>query len=150
MSVPNKYNGGGPLAGVVLVDASTGDPYVAGGGSGGATGPGTAANAQRVTYASDGASVPIAYPVLPTATKRTGSATTTSSQFVAANTSRRGLTIQNLSTTATLYVDEFGGTVTAGSASYTVGPLQSVSIQTQNAVTVLASTGTINLNGTEF
>lgn len=106
---------------------------------GGATGPGTSTGATRITQS-----------YLPTATKRTGTATTTSSQFVAANASRTGLSIQNLSPTATLYVDEFGGTVTAGSASYTVGPLLGITIQTQNAVTVLASTGTINLNGTEW
>lgn len=53
MGAPNRYNGGGSLAGVVLVDAATGDPYVAGGGSGGAVGPGTAAAAARVTFASD-------------------------------------------------------------------------------------------------
>lgn len=42
MAVPNRYNGGGPLAGVVLVDATTGDPYVAAAGTPPAQGSATA------------------------------------------------------------------------------------------------------------
>ena|GEM_PF-5472922 len=46
---------------VVLIDPQTGAPYRAGSGGGGsgATGPGTATDASRVTYASDGATVPV-------------------------------------------------------------------------------------------
>lgn len=52
--MPNPPNGGQPVSLTSLVD-STGAFVSVGGG---ATGPGTAAGAQRVTYASDGAPVP--------------------------------------------------------------------------------------------
>lgn len=56
--MPTAPNGGQPVSLTSLVDSSGNFVSV---GSGGATGPGTAATAQRVTYASDGAAIPVTY-----------------------------------------------------------------------------------------
>lgn len=54
--MPTAPNGGQSVSLTSLVDSSGNFVSV---GSGGATGPGTAATAQRVTYASDGATLPV-------------------------------------------------------------------------------------------
>jgi len=71
--MPVPYNAGGPAASVVLIDPTTLLPYAAGAS---ATGPGTAATATRVTYASDGSSVPVtsAAPTSVSATITSGTA----------------------------------------------------------------------------
>jgi len=131
MAVPNRYNGGGPLAGVVLVDAATGDAYTAS--------AGTAAAPAVVQTAP-----------LPTGTNRSGTATTTSGGLtVAANTARRFLVGQNISA-VNIGFNEFNGTAAIGTAgTYTVAPGVGFSISTQNAVTFIAASGTAAITMTE-
>lgn len=147
MGAPNRFNGGGPLAGVVLVDPATGDPYLAGGG---AAGPGTAATATRVTYASDGSTVPVTQGALTAGTNRSGTATTTSGGLtVAANTARRFLVGQNISAVV-IGFNEFGGTAAIGTAgTYTVAAGVPFSIATTNAVNFIAASGTAAVTMTE-
>lgn len=132
------------------VPVSAANPLPVTGGSGGATGPGTAASAGRVTYASDGATVPVTQGALTAATNRSGTATTTSGGLnVAANTSRRSLVGQNISTVS-IGFNEFNGTAEIGTAgTYTVPAGSSFSIFTTNQVNFIAASGTAAITMTE-
>lgn len=144
--MPGPYNAGQAATRTVLVDPSTGNDYAAGG----ATGAGTAATAQRVTYASDGATVPVTQGALTAGTNRSGTATTTSGGLnVAANTSRRALVGQNISA-VNIGFNEFGGTAAIGTAgTYTVPAGSSFSISTTNQVNFIAASGTAAVTMTE-
>ena len=147
--MPGPYNAG-QAARTVLVDPTTGLDYTAGGGSGGATGPGTAATAGRVTYASDGATVPVTQGALTAGTNRSGTATTTSGGLnVASNANRRSLVGQNIGT-VNIGFNEFGGTAAIGTAgTYTVPAGSSFSISTTNQVNFIAASGTAAVTMTE-
>lgn len=133
------------------VSATTPLPVtVISGGGGGATGPGTAASAGRVTYASDGVTVPVTQGALTAGTNRSGTATTTSGGLnVPANTSRRSLVGQNISTVS-IGFNEFGGAAAIGTAgTYTVPAGSSFSVSTTNQVNFIAATGTAAVTMTE-
>lgn len=136
---------------VYLVDMTTGLPASAGGGGGGATGPGTAATAARVTYASDGATVPVTQGALTTGTSRSGTATTTSGGLnVASNANRRGLVGQNISAVV-IGFNEFGGAAAIGTAgTYTVAAGSSFSVSTTGLVNFIAASGTAAVTMTEY
>lgn len=132
--------------------ASSNDPLpVTVTGGGGGTGPGTAATATRVTYASDGATVPVTQGALTAGTDRSGSATTTSGVLsVAALASRRGLVGQNISTVS-IGFNEFGGTAAIGTAgTYTVAAGSSFSISTNRLINFIAASGTAAVTMTEY
>lgn len=88
--------------------------------------------------------------ILPTATNRSGTATTTSGGLnVPANAARKTLTGQNISTVV-IGFNEFGGTAAIGTAgTYTVPAGGSFSISTQNAVNFIAASGTAAVTMTE-
>lgn len=148
--MPGPYNAGQAATRTVLVDPTTGADYVASGGGGSATGPGTAATASRVTYASDGATVPVTQGALTAATNRSGTATTTSGGLnVAANANRRSLVGQNISA-VNIGFNEFGGTAAIGTAGpYTVPAGSSFSISTTNQINFIAASGTAAVTMTE-
>lgn len=148
MTSPVQY-GTGSLGNVIDVTAATPLPVTVISG-GGVTGPGTAATATRVTYASDGATVPVTQGALTAATNRSGTATTTSGGLtVAANASRRFLVGQNISA-VTIGFNEFNGTAAIGTAgTYTVAAGSSFSISTANAVNFIAASGTAAITMTE-
>lgn len=145
--MPTVPNAGQPVALVSLVDGTTGAYASAGGG---ATGAGTAATATRVTYASDGATVPVTQGALTAGTNRSGTATTTSGGLtVAANAARRFLMGQNISA-VTIGFHEHGGTAAIGTAgTYTVAAGTPFSISTTNAVNFIAASGTAAITMTE-
>ena len=87
---------------------------------------------------------------MPAATDRSGTATTTSSTLAAANSSRRGLNIQNIGAN-NIGVNEFGGTAAIGTAgTYTLAPGASMNVRTNRAVTVIAATASTAYSATEF
>lgn len=89
-------------------------------------------------------------PPLPSATDRSGTATTSSAQLAAANTARRGLEIQNIGAN-NIGVNEFGGTAAIGTAgTYTLAPGASMRVRTNRAVNVIAATGSTAFTATEF
>lgn len=88
--------------------------------------------------------------LLPAATDRSGTATTSSNTLAAANASRRGLNIQNIGAN-NIGVNEFGGTAAIGTAgTYTLAPGASMNIRTNRAVTVIAATASTAYSATEF
>lgn len=133
---------------VYNVDMTTGLPASA---SGSAVGPGTAASATRVTYASDGSSVPVQTGALPAGTDKSGTATTTSGGLtVAPNSARRGLVGQNISAVS-IGFNEFGGTAAIGTAgTYTVAAGGGFSISTNRAINFIAASATAAVTMTEF
>jgi len=168
MSVPNRYNGGGSLSGVVLVDATTGDPYTAGGSSpaqgsttsgqtGGLVQGATTTNAPTYTTGTTNplsldpqGGLRLSYPALPASTDRSGTATTTSGGLsVAANANRKSLVGQNIGAN-NIGFNEQGGTAAIGTAgTYTVAPGASFSISTNKLVNFIAATGSTAVTMTE-
>lgn len=168
MSVPNRYNGGGPLSGVVLVDAATGDAYTAGGSSpaqgsattgqtGGLVQGATTTNAPTYTTGTTNplsldpqGGLRVSYPALPATTDRSGTATTTSGGLtVAANANRKSLVGQNISAVV-IGFNEQAGTAAIGTAgTYTVAAGASFSISTNKAVNFIAASGTAAVTITE-
>lgn len=144
--MPTVPNAGQPVSLTSLVD-SAGNYVTLGGG---AVGPGTQATAGRVTYASDGPTVPVTQGALTAANNRSGSATTTSGGLtVAANAARRFLIGQNISAVV-IGFNEFNGTAAIGTAgTYTVAAGSSFSISTANAVNFIAASGTAAVTLTE-
>lgn len=87
---------------------------------------------------------------LPAGTDRSGTATTTSGQLAAANTSRKGLNIQNIGAN-NIGVNEFGGVAAIGTAgTYTLLPNATMSIRTNRQINVIAATGNTAYAATEF
>lgn len=87
---------------------------------------------------------------LPAATDRSGTATTSNAQLAAANTSRRGLEIQNIGAN-NIGVNEFGGTAAIGTAgTYTLAPGASMRVRTNRLVNVIAATGSTAFTATEW
>lgn len=90
--------------------------------------------------------------LLGSGTDRSSSITTggTAQALAAANTSRRGLVGQNISS-ADLWVNETGGTAAAATAgSYRVAPDASFEISTNQAVSVVGATTGQKFTATEF
>lgn len=141
-----QYNAGQAPQRVVLVNPTTLDDYSAGGGGttvvagGDGTNPASAANPLPVTQAN-----------LTAGTNRSGTATTTSGGLnVAANSSRKGLVGQNIST-VNIGFNEFGGTAAIGTAgTYTVPAGASFSISTTGLVNFIAASGTAAVTMTEY
>ncbi len=122
---------------VRLIDPATGNPYRAGGASGADGSAGSAPLNTQTAF-------------LPAGTDRSGTATTSSTQIVAANASRRGLEIQNIGTN-NIGVNEFGGTAALGTAgTYTLAPGASLRIRTNRAVTAIAATASTAFTATEW
>jgi hypothetical protein len=83
-------------------------------------------------------------------TNRSGTATTTSAQLAPANTSRRGLNIQNIGAN-NIGINEFGGAAAIGTAgTYTIAPGASANVRTTNQVNVIAATASTAFTATEF
>jgi len=85
-------------------------------------------------------------------TDRSGSATTTSSVLAAANSSRKALFVQNLSTTTAIYIN-FGSAASAGSGSIKI-PAEGSFSMTENwidtqAVSVISASGTVSYTAKE-
>lgn len=107
-------------------------------------------------YALDGSANPaliavetLAFP-LTAGTNRSGTATTTSAQLAAANTSRRGLEVQNIGAN-NIGINEFGAAAAIGTAgTYTLAPGASVRIRTSNLVNVIAATASTAFTATEW
>lgn len=135
MAIGNRYNGGGPLAGVLI--EGTVDPA-----TGAVTAP-TGSTSASPTFVVGGA--------LPAGTDRSGTATTTSGGLtVAANAARRGLVGQNIGVN-NIGFNEFGGTAAIGTAgTYTVAPGVGFSIATNRAVTFVAAGGNTAVTMTEY
>jgi|688.fasta_scaffold967208_2 hypothetical protein len=99
--------------------------------------------------------MPVTGGILPvagtTATNRSGTATTTSGGLsVAANTARKALVGQNVSS-VNIGFNEFGGTAVIGAAgTYTVAPGLSFSISTSSLVNFIAASGTAAVSMTEY
>lgn len=88
--------------------------------------------------------------VLTAATDRSGTATTTSAQIVAANTARRGLEIQNIGAN-NIGINEFSGTAAIGTAgTYTLTPNSSMRVRTNRAITAIAATASTAFTATEW
>lgn len=85
------------------------------------------------------------------ATDRSGTATTTSGGLsVAANTSRKALVGQNISS-VNIGFNEVGGVAAIGTAgTYTVAPGLSFSISTSSLVNFIAASGTAAVSMTEY
>lgn len=123
-------------ANVRLIDPTTGLPYRAGGSASANGDAATPINTQT------------AY--LPAGTDRSGSATTSSAQIVAANATRRGLEIQNIGAN-NIGINEFGGTAAIGtSATYTLVPGASMRVRTNRVITAIAATATTAFTATEW
>ena len=87
---------------------------------------------------------------LPAGTNRSGTATTTSAQLAPANSSRRGLNIQNIGAN-NIGVNEFAGTAAIGTAgTYTLAPGASMNVRTNQQVNVIAATASTAFSATEF
>lgn len=87
---------------------------------------------------------------LPAGTDRSGTATTTSGTLAAANSTRRGLNIQNVGAN-NIGVNEFGGAASIGTAgTYTLTPGSSMNVRTNRLVTVIAATASTAYTATEF
>jgi hypothetical protein len=96
-------------------------------------------------------STPVTPGLLPTSTDRSGTATTTSGGLtVAANSSRRGLVGQNVSSVV-IGFNEQGGTAVIGNAgTYTVAAGAAFSVSTNKTVNFIAASGTAAVTMTEF
>lgn len=87
---------------------------------------------------------------LPAATDRSGTATTTSAQIVAANATRRGLNIQNIGAN-NIGINEFAGAAAIGTAgTYTLTPGSFLNVRTNRAIFAIAATGNTAFTATEF
>jgi len=83
-------------------------------------------------------------------TDRSGTAGTSSAALAAANTSRRGLNIQNISANV-LGINEIGNTAAIGSpGTYTLAAGASFNVRTNQAVNVIASAAGSAYTATEF
>ncbi len=83
-------------------------------------------------------------------TDRSGTAGTTSAQLAAANPSRRGLNIQNISAN-NLGINEFGGTAAIGTAgTYTLAAGATINVRTNRQINVIASAAASAFTATEF
>lgn len=81
---------------------------------------------------------------------RSGTAGTTSATLAQANSARRGLNIQNIST-GTLGINELGGVAAIGSpGTYTIPAGGSAIVRTNRQVTVIASAASSAYTATEF
>lgn len=81
-------------------------------------------------------------PALPAGTNRSGSITTggTAQQLAAANTARRALTGQNISS-GDLWINEIGGTAAVGAAgSYCIPAGGTFQVSTNRAISVVGAT----------
>jgi hypothetical protein len=88
--------------------------------------------------------------VLPAGTDRSGTAGTASAQLAAANTSRRGLNIQNISAN-TLGINEFGGAAAIGTpGTYSLAAGATVNVRTNRQINVIASAAGSAYTATEF
>lgn len=88
---------------------------------------------------------------LPAGTDRSGSITSggTAQQLAAANTSRRGLTGQNISA-GDLWINEIGGTAAADTAgSYKIASGDTFSIATNRAISIIGATTGQKFTATE-
>jgi len=108
------------------------------------------------TYAPGGGPTDPAYTqtgYLPAATDRSGTTNATantSQQLAAANTTRRGLNIQNISANP-MGVNEFGGTAAIGTpGTYTIAAGGTINVRTNRAVTVVSGTASQPYTATEF
>jgi hypothetical protein len=102
---------------------------------------------QRVSAATP---LPTTTGSLTSGTNRSGTATTTSSQLAPANTTRRGLNIQNIGAN-NIGVNEFGGTAAIGTAgTYTIVPGGQMSVATSSAINVIAATASTAYTATEY
>jgi hypothetical protein len=137
VSVPDPSDGVTPnklaaIPAIQLVDGSTG----AASPTGSSTSP---------TYTQSAA--------LPAGTDRSGttSATTgTATQLAAANTARRGLNIQNIST-GNIGINEIGGTAAIGTAgTYTIAAGASFNVRTNRAISVVGAAASLPYTATEF
>lgn len=89
---------------------------------------------------------------LPTGTDRSSSITTggIAQVLAAANTARRGLTGQNIST-GDLWINEIGGTAVADTAgSYRVTPGSTFDVSTNRAVSIVGATTGQKFTATEW
>lgn len=87
---------------------------------------------------------------LPAGTDRSGTAGTTSAQLAAANATRRGLNIQNISAN-NLGINEFGGTAAIGTAgTYTLAAGATLNVRTNRQINVIASAASSAYTATEF
>jgi hypothetical protein len=101
--------------------------------------PASASNPQRTSAAP-----------LTAGTDRSGTAGTTSSTLAAANTSRQGLEVQNVSAN-NLGINEFGGTAAIGSAgTYTLPAGATMRVKTNRQVNVIASAASSAYTATEY
>jgi len=83
------------------------------------------------------------------ATDRSGTAGTISTQLAAANSARKSLNIQNVSTN-TLGINETGGTAAIGSpGTYTLAAGASLNVRTNRQVNVIASAANSAYTATE-
>ncbi|MER8455847.1 hypothetical protein [Mesorhizobium sp. M0643] len=101
--------------------------------------------------ATDGSAI-VSKAALPSGTDRSGSITVggTAQQLAAANTSRRGLTGQNISS-GDLWLNEIGGTAAADTAgSIRVRPDAVFAIETNRAISVVGATTGQKFTATEF
>lgn len=97
-----------------------------------------------------GSGLPTTTAALPAGTDKSGTATTSSTQIVAANASRKGLFIQNIGAN-NIGVNEFGGTAAIGTAgTFTLAPGTSMSVRTNRAITAIAATASTAFTATEF
>lgn len=88
--------------------------------------------------------------VLPAGTDRSGTVGTASAQLAAANTSRRGLNIQNVSAN-TIGINEMGGAAVIGSpGTYTLAAGSSINVRTNRQINVIASAAASAYTATEF
>lgn len=132
---------------VSQVNPATGLPSGSGATSDGSV-PVSGGNGTSVASASN--PIPTQSSPLPAGTDRSGTATTTSAQLAAANTSRRGLNVQNIGAN-NIGVNEFAGTAAIGTAgTYTVAPGSSLNVRTNRQINVIAATGPTAFTATEF
>lgn len=83
-------------------------------------------------------------------TDRSGTATTSSTTPIAANTARRGLNIQNIGAN-NIGINEFGGTAAIGTAgTYTLAAGATLNVRTNRAISVIAATASTPYTATEF
>lgn len=90
---------------------------------------------------------------LPAGTNRSGTTSGTagtSTTLAAANSARRGLNIQNIST-GNIGINEFGGAAAIGTAgTYTVAAGGSINVRTNGQINVVGSAASLAYTATEF
>lgn len=94
-----------------------------------------------------------ASPALAAGTDRSGTTSATantSTTLAAANTTRRGLNIQNISANP-IGINEFGGAAAIGTpGTYTLAAGSAINVRTNRAVTVVSGTASQPYTATEF